>query len=142
MSWGKGIVLSFVLFALFIGVLAAICIREEVPLVGADYYKQELLFQQQIDRVNNANQLPLKPVILSTGQFVEIQFNQAAEISGGELKLFRPSDETLDRHFKLNDGFHTKVLIDTEAMSRGMYKAQLRWFMNGKEYYIEQVIYL
>ncbi len=143
MNWGKSIVLAFVLFALFIGVLVTICLKQDIPLVAAEYYQQELVYQQQIDRVNNTNQLPNKPVILVFDRgVVEIQFNRMADISGAELELFRPSDEKLDRHFSLKPIAEGKQRIDVSGLTPGMYKARMRWTMEGKDYYLESVIYI
>ena len=42
MNWGTWIALSFVLFALFIGALVVVCVRQDINLVALDYYKQEI----------------------------------------------------------------------------------------------------
>ena len=57
MNWGKSIILAFVLFAGFIATLVVVCVREDISLVSKDYYKEELLYQDQIQRLNNASQL-------------------------------------------------------------------------------------
>lgn len=142
MNWGKSIVLAFVLFALFIGVLVAICLKQDIPLVAAEYYQQELVYQQQMDRVTRTNQLEGKPTILVVDRNVEIQFNRLADITGGELELFRPSDEKLDRHFNLKPSTENRQRIDVSDLTGGMYKARMRWTMEGKDYYLESMIYL
>ena len=53
MNWGKWIIVSFVLFAAFIGILVVICVRQDISLVSKNYYQEELAYQQQIDRMNN-----------------------------------------------------------------------------------------
>jgi hypothetical protein len=142
MNWGKSIVLAFVLFALFIGVLVVVCLRQDIPLVASDYYQQELVYQKQIDRITNTNSLLEKPVIVIAGRNVEIQFGNLPAISTGELILFRPSDERLDRLFKLPQGATSSVQFNIEDMPSGMYRARLTWTMDAKEYYLEEVIYL
>jgi hypothetical protein len=42
MSWGKWIVVSFLLFAGFIATLVTICMKEDVGLVSSSYYDEEL----------------------------------------------------------------------------------------------------
>ena len=142
MNWGKSIVFAFVLFALFIGVLVAICLKQDIPLVAAGYYQQELVYQQQLDRINNTEQLPEKPTITVVDRSVEIKFSRLPDIVGGDLELFRPSDEKLDRHFNLNPSSEGKQRIDISDLHGGMYKAKMRWSMEGKDYYLESVIYL
>jgi hypothetical protein len=40
MNWGKWIIVSFVLFAGFIGTLVTVCVRQDISLVSKDYYKE------------------------------------------------------------------------------------------------------
>lgn len=139
---GKSIVLAFVLFALFIGSLVVVCLRQDIPLVATDYYQQELRFQTHIDQVKNTNQLSEKPSIEIVGNGVEIKFSRLPDITDGELELFRPSDERLDKRFKLDPGAGSTQRFNTSAMPGGMYKARMRWSMDGKDYFMENVVYL
>ena len=54
---------AFVFFALFIGTLVTICVRQDITLVTKEYYKEELAYQEQIDRMNNVNNLGEVPEI-------------------------------------------------------------------------------
>ncbi len=139
MNWGKWIIVSFVLFAGFIGTLVTVCMREEVGLVSKDYYQEELAYQDQIIRISNTNQLEQKPVIQKTGNFIEITFEQFSEIENGALKLFRPSDAGMDRIFELKTQ-GKKQIFPVDELKKGMYRARMQWTMNGKEYYMEEVI--
>ena len=141
MNWGKSIVLAFVLFAVFIGSLVAVCLRQDIPLVSANYYEQELRYQEQLDRMNNANQLPERPRIQVVGSALEIQYSRLEGMADGELELFRPSDARLDKRFPIEPK-GTLQRIDLGAMPGGLYKARLKWSADGKEYYLESTIYL
>ena len=142
MNWGKWIALSFVLFALFIGTLVTVCIREDVSLVAPDYYKQELDYQKQIERLQNAAQLPSKPeIIVSKGQ-VQVSFANFGQVEKGELKLFRPSDARMDKIFKLQSASGSAQTFDLSAQQRGMYKASLSWSDGKKEYFMEETLFI
>ncbi len=142
MNWGKWIIVSFVLFAMFIGTLVVVCIREDISLVSKNYYQEELAYQDQIDREKNTEALEGKPVLQLLDNAVIIHFNQSQNIDGGELLLFRPSDNRYDKNFVLgvNDGGTQS--FDVTNLPRGMYKAKLQWSMEGKEYYFEEIINL
>jgi hypothetical protein len=142
MNWGKGIVISFVLFAIFIGVLTVICVRQEVNLVSADYYKEELAYQHRIDDMQNANQLAEMPGILVVDSNLEINFAAFNTLEGAEINLFRPSDARLDRRFvfQRSNGLTQRFAIGD--MPRGKYEARMTWFMNGKKYYLEKTLVL
>ena len=141
MNWGKSIVLAFVLFVLFIGTLVVVCLRQDIPLVSTNYYEEELRYQMEIDRMNNANSLKEKPNVSVVGNGVEVRYSRLSEIAVGELILFRPSDARFDRKFVLN-GNGPIQRFKTQGLPGGMYKAKLRWTLNGIEYSMESTIHL
>jgi len=142
MNWGKWIVVSFILFALFIGTLVIVCVRQDISLVASDYYKQELEYQKQIDRDRNTRALVVKPDISIVNNSVQVSFQEFGKIQSGELKLFRPSNAASDLIFDLRPTADTVVVFDLQHQERGMYRAQLKWTMRDQEYYLEKVIYL
>ena len=142
MNWGKWITVSFILFAVFIGVLVTVCVRQNINLVSTDYYKQELDYQNQIERNNNTQALLLKPQIAIANNAVQVSFKDFNTVKNGELKLFRPSDSAFDVTFELKPTTDTLQIFSLNNMQKGMYKAQLKWAMNDKEYYLEETIFL
>jgi hypothetical protein len=142
MNWGKSIILAFVLFAVFIGTLVFICVRQDVSLVSKDYYQEEIAYQQQIDRLQNANALSIKPQMSISGNVLEIRFNLFSSIQQGELKLFRPSNGRFDKKFALGNSPDSAQRFDVSAMPKGMYRARMQWSMNGKEYFIEDIVHI
>jgi len=142
MNWGKWIAVSFILFAVFIGVLVTVCVRQNINLVSTDYYKQELDYQNQIERNSNTQALTLKPQIAIANNAVQVSFKDFNNVKNGELKLFRPSDSAFDVIFKLKATTDTLQIFSLNNMQKGMYKAQLKWAMNDKEYYLEETIFL
>jgi hypothetical protein len=142
MNWGKWIVLSFVLFAVFIGTLVVICVKQDVNLVSGNYYQEELAYQQQIERIENANRLQDQPKMMIVGHDLEIQFEGFKNLDQGQIDLFRPSDTRFDRKFVLQNSAGKRQLFDVSMLPKGMYYARMKWSMHGKEYYIEQSITL
>jgi hypothetical protein len=141
MNWGKWIIVAFVLFAGFIATLVTVCMRQDVNLVSKDYYKEELAYQNQIVRINNARGLEQKPEIKFTGDLLEISFARFNELNHGEVKLFRPSSPDMDRTFKLKNSSENIQRFNISGIQEGMYKVKVTWTMGGKEYYIENIIY-
>jgi hypothetical protein len=142
MNWGKWIFVSFVAFALFIGTLVTVCIRQDVNLVAPDYYKQELVYQDQMNRQQNANSLSERPQIGISQNRLTVTFPDFSKVTSGELKLFRPSDAKLDQTFSLQPTTDSLQTFDIDFPQRGMYKASVSWAMNGKQYFTEETIYL
>jgi hypothetical protein len=133
MSWGKGIVLAFIGFAAFIGVLVTVCVKQDVNLVSKDYYKEELNYQQQIDAMKNAAQLTTKPFIVVDQKHIGV-----SGLQRGELRLVRPSDSRFDASFVV-DSVKT---FDLSKYPSGRYNASLRWELNGKSFLIQEPINL
>jgi hypothetical protein len=141
MSIGKWIVVSFILFALFIGTLVGVCVREDTSLVSSDYYNEELAYQGQIERINNTAALVDKPMIAVRENAVDIVFRKTSGIEHLDLQLFCPSNAAMDRRFRV-EKIQSILSFSSDGLQRGMYRAKLRWKMNGKEYYLEEVIHI
>src|SRR6187549_71091 len=100
MNFGNWIVVAFIFFALFIGTLVTVCVREDINLVSKDYYKDELAYQDQIKRISNTQTLRDKPEIKKINNTTyKVNFKQA--IDHGEINFFCPSDQTMDKHFTI-----------------------------------------
>jgi hypothetical protein len=142
MNFGKWIVVAFVFFAIFIGTLVTVCVKQDINLVSKSYYNDELKYQEQIGRITNTNKLSLKPTIVKIENSVRVQFDDQYKIQNGELKLFCPSDPTMDKEFNFSSTSGNEQLFEINSLQRGMYKARLRWTMNDKEYFLEEIIYI
>ena len=142
MNWGKSIVLSFILFGVFIGVLVGVCMRQDVPLVSKQYYQDELKFEDQIGRVNNTNALTSQPSIVLEGQSLRVTYEHFADIANGKLKLVRPSDASLDREFEVLSRTDSQQVFVLDNLKKGLYHAQFSWKQDDKEYYLEKTIIL
>lgn len=143
MNWGKWIIVVFIVFAAFIGTLVTVCVRQDISLVSNDYYRDELAFEQQMARVRNGNELSVRPAlkVLADGT-IEVAFDNFGEMEKGELKLFRPSDATLDKTYALIATSSPIQIFSTGELEPGMYRAKMQWTMNGKEFFMEEVILL
>lgn len=133
---------AFVVFAVFIASLVTVCMREDVSLVSADYYQQELIHQQKIALVENANLLQTMPEITIKGSVVTISYAEFDKLEKGELKLLRPSDPHLDQKFKIQQTMEMQQNFPLKVWSKGLYRASMLWTMDGKDYYVEKLIVL
>ncbi|HTE31043.1 MAG TPA: FixH family protein [Chryseolinea sp.] len=140
MNPGKWIVVSFILFAIFIGTLVTVCVRQDISLVSENYYKEELVYQDQIQRLNNTELLVEKPAIKVVDQMLQIEFNQSDKVENGALNLFCPANEKMDRKFLVEPSGKGVQSVELGLLQKGMYRARLSWTMNGKEFYMEEVI--
>lgn len=142
MNIGNWIVVSFVLFAAFIGTLVAVCLREDVSLVSKDYYQEELVYEDQIQRLNNVAELSEKPVIRVVDHTVQIEFSRFDAIEHARLQIFCPSNARMDRSFSVKSSDEPIQSFQLDPLQKGMHRAKLQWEMNGKEFFLEEVIFI
>ncbi len=140
MNFGKAIVLSFVLFALFIGTLVYFCVREDVSLVSEEYYKDELAYQEKLDKMNNTQALDVQPAITAQQGKVNIVFDVFNRVEKGELKITRPSNARLDQNFEIPPAPGNTREFSLSHWEPGLYRASMTWTMGGKDYYFEKLI--
>lgn len=136
----KWVISSFIIFALFIGTLVFVCVRQDISLVSANYYQDELVHQGKMDQQRNMLELSNQPVIQLENHQVRISYNQLNKLTKGELRLTRPSDSKLDQRFKLtqNEEQHFQLTVS----EKGLYRVTLQWSMDGKDYYYEKLMVL
>lgn len=143
MNWGKSIILAFVLFGAFLVTLVTVCMRQDISLVTREYYKEELDYQAQINRIAHTRTLSQKPTIqVESGDIIKVRYADFPSLERGELHLFRPSDPEMDKQFDLHGSAEGLQYFSTSGMEKGMYRARMKWTMNGEEFYIEQKITL
>jgi len=139
MNFGHWVVVAFALFAIFIGTLVAICVKQDVNLVSKDYYKEELAYQDQIKRINNTSALITKPVIQRVDNIVRISFGERFTVDKGAVTFFSPSNPNLDQHFNFVTSKNVQQ-FDIGSLKKGMYKVRVLWVMKSEEYYYEEII--
>lgn len=143
MNWGKGIVLSFMVFAGFLAVMVTIMMREDIGLVSKQYYKDDLQFQQQYERKQNTENLELKPLVsVENRTYLKIYFPSVSYVEAGEVTLFRPSSDKLDQQFKLKASADSIQVFNLKPLQPGAYRVKMEWKTEGKEFYLEKVIYI
>lgn len=142
MGWGTRIAILYLSFVALIIGLAFVCFGEKVELESPDYYAKELAFQGQLDATNNANAMPVEIEHVVKDKSVEVVFPKELLSSDfkGTAKFFRPSDSSLDRIVELKPSENGIQLLTVEGIVKGVYKLQLSFSSNGKNYYKEDVI--
>lgn len=146
MNWGTKIILAYLAFILILTSMVVVCINQDVHLVATDYYKQEITYQDQIDRMNNYNTLTEKPTLQLDRNASTIIVTFTREIprnlASGKVWLFRPSDRNMDQLFKLVLDTNGQMILPTANLSSGLWKLKLNWSGDNKEYYHEKTIIL
>ena len=142
MNWGWKI--AIVLGIYMTGIISVVwyAMSVDVNLVAEDYYQQELAYEEQILRMENTEELEKKPTFdfSADKKFVVLTFPQGLIPDNGKITLYRPSDFTQDRKFKLDLDEANQQGFVTVSMMPGLWKAKLQWQQEGISYFQEFVI--
>lgn len=141
-SWGTKIAILYISFVALIGFMVTLCLKQNIELVSEDYYERELVFQDKINEMNNANALPenLSHLILPEG--VQIQFPALFKNKkvSGEILFFRPADKSKDYSIPIQLNSDAEQVIDAKYLSKGMYKMKVSWSADDISYFTEELI--
>ncbi|MCB2406989.1 FixH family protein [Hymenobacter lucidus] len=143
--WPYAIILTFVLFAGYIGYMVQQAMRTSVDLVSPDYYQQELRYQQRMETVARTAALPA-PVQLehdAARRHLTLQLPAAlaSQAVQGQLHFFRPSDQKLDFTLPLQP-VNGMQQINTAQMQAGYWRVRLDFTAGGQAYFVERNITL
>ena len=145
-NWGTGIVLAFIGFMAFIMyfvIKANTDKKYDHDLVIEDYYNQELEFQNEKDKQNNAKTLTENLSWKKTDEGLIIVFPDNLQINSitGKVFLYRPSDKQLDFEMPISLSDHN-LLIPDKRLLDGRWNIKVDWQYNGKSYmYKKEIIY-
>ncbi len=141
MNWGKSIVLTFVVFAGFIGTMVYKMTRQSVDLVRDDYYQTEMAYQQQIDRETNA--LRKNPVTMTyLADRNQFTIEVPATLRTGDIQFYRPSNRQLDFNISLDARQVGTKVVSTAKLARGRWRVKFNWSDDQRDYYTEQELSL
>jgi len=141
-NWGTGIVIAMVLFMIFIlsFVYKTIAVdKYEHHLVSEDYYKDELYYQKEIDKLNNAAKLSENITLSNSEKGITISFPQDKDFNKikGKIHFQRRSNLKLDfeKEIKLSDHF---IIIPDSLLVSGKWIIKIDWQYNDEEYLLKE----
>lgn len=142
LNWGHKLMLVFLVFVGMMSYLVYRCIKTNYDLVSADYYKEELSYQQVIDGASRANQLGNKIGITQRGTEVVLQFPNEVQHTAvnGTALFYYAADAKRDRQIALNPNAAGEQSINSSQFLPGSYTVKIRWESKGRQYYSEEYV--
>jgi hypothetical protein len=141
--WPVAIAAYFVVFITFLASFIVFAMRQHADLVRADYYEEELRFQQQLDRVQHTREAggPLSVAYDARRQCITLALpSTGAAQAEGRIHLYRPSDARLDQQVPLGLDSSGTQRLDASKLERGLWKVRVEWSLDGKDYYLDQKV--
>jgi hypothetical protein len=144
MNWGHKIIFAFAAFMMFLGVLVYKACQSQVQLVSPDYYKKEIAFQEQINKIDNERALDKSVHIEHDSEMDELRiiFPVELQVEAANVNLYRPSDASMDRKWDLQADQVSTHTLSTKKLASGLWIIQVEWRDRSKSYFKEQNIYL
>ncbi|MDF7811585.1 FixH family protein [Hymenobacter sp. YC55] len=140
--WPYAIIAVFVLFAAYIGYMVQQAMHSSVDLVSADYYQQELAYQQRMETVARTAALPVSVVVTHEAAVSQLYLQLPPSFAGkrieGQLHFFRPSDLKLDFTLPLQPSSALTQRISTQKMARGFWRIRVDFTADGQAYFVEK----
>ena len=145
-NWGTGVVIAFIGFISFIMYFVinmSTNNKFDHDLVTEDYYAQELEYQNDIDKENNAKTLNQNLTWEKINEGVIIKFPKDFEEKNikGNVFLYRPSNKQFDFEIPISLSNHN-LLIPDKRLLDGRWNIKIDWQYNGKSYlYKKEITY-
>jgi nitrogen fixation protein FixH len=139
MNWGHKIIITFVIFAGIIITMVVISMRQEISLVAPDYYKQEIAYSQQMEKLENGQNAGLSAPKIEYLKDQRKFILSCTETITGEIHFYRPSDASKDIKLKFDLEGLPKT-FDASEMISGLWRVKMTWDNQGKTYFTEKNI--
>ncbi|MEJ2546079.1 MAG: FixH family protein [Calditrichaceae bacterium] len=143
-SWPIGLTIVFIVFFLYLIGFIVLSQMNQSDLVTENYYEEEMVYQDQIERMERSKKLNQSVVLNHDKQrkIFELQFPSDfdPDIISGSILFFRPSDAKQDQIHPIqldNMGIQT---LNIEHLHKGMWRVKIFWRMDSVEYYDEKVL--
>lgn len=141
-NWGHGVSLflgAFIIFILTFVYKTVVRPEYDHKLVSEEYYKDEIHFQQEIDRVNNALQLKQNVVLSKSDKGIHVVFPSIfdSEKVKGFVEIQRANDDKLDlkTEIVLNN---MQMIIPADKLVKGSYNIKVVWDYDKMPFQLNQ----
>jgi nitrogen fixation protein FixH len=139
--WGVGSFAAYGAFVVFVLAMVLFASIQNVELVENRPYEKGLAYQDRIDQMNRTAALDSSVIIepRMASQALAVRFPGIAHENEvrGEVRLFRPSNERLDRRWELNLDSVGRQEISIAGLARGLWRIEIAWTVDSIAYYYE-----
>jgi hypothetical protein len=143
-SWPTGIIIAIIVFVVFIlSFVFKVTFMEAYDhhLVSEEYYKDELNYQQEIDKLNNAALLKEDVTLKKVDNGLLISFPSQFEPTqiSGLISFKRMSNEKIDFQIPINLKSN-KYLLNDDNLVAGRWDVKIEWKINNITYLFKEKI--
>ena len=138
--WPYSLMAFFAILITLIVSMVTWSMRQDVDLVGSDYYDQEMRFQQRIDSTKRAQAFGGQVAIAYAADQIRVSIPaaHAAQHANGTIRLYRPSDAKLDREVKLAVNADGTQQVGVAGLLPGLWNARVAWTVGGEDFFHDE----
>jgi hypothetical protein len=141
-SWPTGIILAlsaFIIFILSFVFKATFLPEYDHHLVSDDYYKDEMNYQQEIDKLNKAAALKEDVTLTKVAEGLLIKFPAEFDPKkiAGTISFQRPSNDKIDFQLPIKLS-STDFLISDDNLVQGIWNVKIEWSVNSNTYLFKE----
>lgn len=142
-NWGLAVTVFYITFVVALVTLVVIVSQDKVDLVVQDYYAQDQIYQQQIDKIVRTKALTEQVKIINSGNSIVVKFpeNIESQISG-DILLYKPDNSKLDVTIPIETNENKIQIINSDNLTKGFWKVKIDWVCNDSAYFNEDFIIL
>ena len=145
-NWGTGIVIAFAIFITFILYFVFTVQTNSTydnELVVEEYYKHDAKFGDEMARIQDAEGLAQKPVIVNTSEGITIVFPEVfiPKDIKGKVVFYRPSNKKFDFEVPISIS-SSSLIVPKERLIGGRWNINMEWQYDGKQYLTKDTIYI
>lgn len=142
MNWGYRVAALYISFVVMMLVLVGMAVKQDFDLVSDDYYRQEIEYQDRINKINNTQKLKesLSFTVDDISQTINIQYPKSLNNLSGRILLYRPTDSKKDVLLDVQVNNENLQSISSSALQKGLWRIKVDWKSNETAFYNEEVI--
>ena len=141
--WPYAIISAFAIFiAGTIGLIVLAC-SHKTDLVSADYYEQEIKFQNRLDQLRRTKELNTGVVVYDASKqqiTISLPGGQSHRAVSGRVQLYRPSAAGLDRQMALVPDSAGVQIVEARDLLPGLWKVRVSWTVGDNDYFADEKI--
>ena len=143
-GWGTGIAIFYTCFVAILLLALKKSKEFDHSLVVEDYYKHDLNYQSQFDKMANSQALlkPLQVKVDKKLETVNFDFPKNLKNIQGNIHFFRASDKSQDFVVNIRPNQNNQQKISTKKLSGGLWTIKVDWSDGEQSFYDEQKITL
>ena len=143
-NWGTGIVIALAIMMSGMLFLVFLATRQNYSLVEKNYYQKEIAYQEQIDKIHNANALPEKIEMTQSGNALKLTFPELfqSDTLEGTIHLYSFVSDKNDLTVPIELNNQLNQLVSIGKLPKGRYKVKVDWTARKTQFYQELEIML